>query len=387
MLRRAACAGLLACATALLAACGRDDGIEEARIVGDTLTVYASAPLRGPLEPVGRDLVCAQKLALREAGGRAGAYAVTFAVLDSADPETGRWDPGRVAANARRAVQDRQTVAYLGEVETGASAVSVPILNEGGILQVSPRDTFIGLTATGGRGEPDKYYPSGLRTFTRVVPADRRQPALLVETLRARGARRVALADDRQLAGTRLADRIARIATAAGIEVVARERLDARGEVPADLGRDVRAARADAFVYTGGGGAFGAGVLRRVHAGAPRTLLLAGDELTLQPGLADRAGSAGERLVLTGIDPRPASGGTAFARRFAALCGREPGRQAILGYDAMRLVLRAIARAGVDATSRQRVIREALALPERQRARFARFRVQRNRLVRVGPPV
>ena len=71
MVRRAACAVLLACVTALVAACGEDDGVVETRIVGDTLTIYASAPLRGPLEPVGRDLVCAQKLALREAGGRA----------------------------------------------------------------------------------------------------------------------------------------------------------------------------------------------------------------------------------------------------------------------------------------------------------------------------
>jgi branched-chain amino acid transport system substrate-binding protein len=387
MVRRLACAALLACLAALAAGCGEDDGIAETRIVGDTLTVYASAPLRGPLEPVGRDLVCAQKLALQEARGRAGAYDVNFAVLDSANPETGRWDPGRVASNARRAVQDRQTIAYVGELETGASAVSVPILNEGGILQVSPRDTYGGLTAPGARGEPDRFYPSGQRTFTRVVPGDDRQARALVAALRSRGVRRLVLADDRGLAGAGLADRVARLARPAGIRVVDRKRLDATGEVPRDLGREVRRERAGAFLYTGAGAGFGAGVLRRVHADAPGVLLFGGDDLALEPGLAQRAGPAGEQLVLTGLDPRPDGADGGFARRFAAACGRAPGRHAILGYDAMRVVLRAIGRAGPEAASRRRVIREALAAPERPRARFARYRVEGNRLVRVRSQV
>jgi len=387
MVRRAACAALLACVTTLASACGEDDGDVESRIVGDTLTVYASAPLRGPLEPVGRDLVCAQKLALSEAGGRAGAYNVNFAVLDSADPETGRWDPGRVASNARRAVQDRQTIAYIGELETGASAVSVPILNEGGILQVSPRDTYGGLTASGARGEPDRFYPSGIRTFTRVVPGDERQARTLVDALQARDVRRLVIADDRLLAGAGLGDRVARLARRAGIRVVERVRLDPGGDVPDGLGREVRRERADAFLYTGAGGAFGAGVLRRVHADAPGVLLFGGDDVTLEPGLPGRAGPAGEELLLTSIDARPVTGDDAFARRFAAACGRAPDRHAILGYDAMRVVLGAVTRAGAAAASRRRVVREALSASRSPRARFARYRVKRNRLVRVRPRV
>jgi branched-chain amino acid transport system substrate-binding protein len=385
MLRSTACAALLLLAATILASgCGDDDGTAEAQIIGDSVTVYSSVPLRGPLAPVARDMVRAQKLALREAGGRAGVYDVSFAVLDSSDPQTGRWNPARIAANARRAVQDRQTVAYLGEIETGASAVSVPILNEGGILQVSPRDTFGGLTAPGARGEPDKYYPSGLRTFTRVVPGDDVQARVLVRTLAARGVRRLVLADDRQLAGASLADRIAALAPEAGIDVVERLRLDPGGEVPDGVGRDVRRQRADAFLYAGAGGDFAGALLRRVHAAAPQVLLLGTDDLALAPGLAGAAGDARDRLVLTGIEPRPVEGADDFARRFAAAYGRAPDRQAVLGYDAMRLVLRAIARAGAGASSRQAVIRQALGGSGDPRARFVRYRVEGNRLVRVG---
>ena len=45
--------------------------------------MYSSLPLSGPLAPVSRDVVRAEKLALKEAGGRSGAYNVSFVSLDS----------------------------------------------------------------------------------------------------------------------------------------------------------------------------------------------------------------------------------------------------------------------------------------------------------------
>src|SRR5918997_670007 len=188
-------ASLAALAIAVaLTGCGSSERTEESRIIGDALTVYSSLPQTGPLAPVSRDIVRAQKLALEEAGGRAGEYRVSYVSLDSADPKTGRWSPRKVAANARTAVEDLQTIAYLGELEPGASAISVPILNEGGMLQVSPGDTFAGLTEPGAPGEPEKYYPSGKRTFARMVPPDTEQVDELMRLLRRRGATRVALA-------------------------------------------------------------------------------------------------------------------------------------------------------------------------------------------------
>jgi hypothetical protein len=103
-------------------------------------------------------------------------------------------------------------------------------------------------------------------------------------------------------------------------------------------------------------------------------------------------GDAADRLMLSGVDPVRDRG---FERRFAAVFGRPPERQAVLGYRAMRLVLAAVARAGQDAASRREVIARALALAGDPRARFARYRVQGPLrdgrgspvLVRVGPPL
>jgi branched-chain amino acid transport system substrate-binding protein len=383
MYRRAtALVSLFACAL-LVAACGSSEKAEESRIVGDALTVYSSLPQTGPLAPVSRDVVRAHKLALQEAGGRAGDFRVSYVSLDSADPKTGHWTPKRVAANAREAVEDLQTIAYLGELEAGASAISVPILNEGGMLQVSAGDTFAGLTERGAPGEPDKYYPSGRRTFARLVPPDDRQVDELVALIRRRGARRAYLADDRQVAGSALVARLAARLDAAGIEVVDRERLDPRGNVPEDLGADVRDDRADVFVYGGSYRPFALEVLRAVNAAAPRVALMTGDGIALGPELPRLAGAAKDRLTVVGIVPQEGAETRDFERRFRARFGTEPHPRAVLGYDAMQVVLQAVERAGADASSRPAVIREALRAAAEPRAEFAPFRIVDGRLVRV----
>ena len=56
------------------------------------------------------------------------------------------WDPGTVEANAKRAADDPRTIAYVGELDRGASAVSVPRTNHADLLQVSPLDGLTSLT-------------------------------------------------------------------------------------------------------------------------------------------------------------------------------------------------------------------------------------------------
>ena len=383
MLRRLVGPALAIALLALVvAACGKDGSAGETRIAGDTLTVYSSLPLQGPLAPVARDIVRAEKLALKEAGAHAGAYDVSYVSLDSSNPKTGRWDPGRVASNARRAVQTTNTIAYLGELDSGASAISVPILNEGGILQVSPRDTFGGLTERVGRGEPEKYYPSGVRNFARLVPPGNAQPQELVDLMVRRHVRRLSVADDRKVSGTSLGDQVARLAGDAGIEVVDRKHLDADGDLPADLGEQIAGKRPDAFFYGGAYDDFAVGALRSIHAADPDTMLYGSDDLTMAPDLPHAAGDAASRLELLGIDPEDSAD---FDRRFKAEYGVRPDPQSILGYRAMRLVLAAIRESGANASRRSDVIRRAVALAGRPAATFVRYRVDGDRLVRVGP--
>ena len=60
--------------------------------------------------------------------------------------------------------------------------MSLPILNKANIPQISPSNTYVGLTTDepgSEPGEPDKYYPAQKRTYARVVPTDTIQGAAL----------------------------------------------------------------------------------------------------------------------------------------------------------------------------------------------------------------
>ena len=370
-----------------LVSCGSDETPPESRIAGDTLTVYSSLPLRGPLAPMARDLVRAEKLALAEADAKAGPWHVNYVSLNSSNEKTGRWDAGVVAANARRAISDQQAVAYLGEAESGASAVSVPLTNEAGILQVSPLDTFGGLTAAGSPGEPERYYPSGVRSFTRVVQGDDDQARELVRLVRAGDPRSVVVADDAQLAGGWLADRVVARLERAGVTVAGRLRLDPGEGVPEELARTLTDERAGAFVYTGSDARFGYDLLRAAHDARPSARLYAIDDLALSPVLTGAAGTAADRLTVTGLALRGDAEARAFRRRFERAYGRTPAREAILGYRAMRLVLGAARELGPRAESRLAVIAKVMSTQPGPSVGFSPYEVRGDRVVRVRPPL
>src|SRR4051794_20569206 len=198
---------LLALCAAALSACGGGGGPE--RAPAGTLTVYASMPHQGPSARMADSVAAGARLALADAGGHAGGKRVRLVELDSSRPEGETWDPSVVQENAKRAADDPTAIAYIGELDEGASAISVPVTNDAGILQVSPADGFTGLTRTEPGSSvamaPERYYPSGRRNFLRLVPSDFLQAGALAGWARARGARRIATVQDERLFGRELA--------------------------------------------------------------------------------------------------------------------------------------------------------------------------------------
>src|SRR5919206_331124 len=152
-----------------LAACGGSDNGKSGGGGRTSLTIYSSLPLQGESRAQSESVVNGEKLALEEAGGQVGKFKITYKSLDDATAAAGKWEPGQTSADARKAAQDPSTIVYLGEFNSGASAISLPITNEAGILQISPSNTYVGLTRAEGadKGEPDKYYPSAKRSSTR----------------------------------------------------------------------------------------------------------------------------------------------------------------------------------------------------------------------------
>ena len=196
-MRRPALGCALAAALAV-AGCGAAASHKPPVVPGHELHVYTSLPFQGDLAARAWDTYNAERLALAEAGARSGRYRVQLVPLDDSTLDAGRWDPNQVIGNARRATQDPRTIAYIGELDTGASAVSIPVLDQKGILQVSPADGLAGLTRREGatRGEPEKYYPDPRRNFARIAPPDNRQAAALAAYMKELGVTRLYVAND-----------------------------------------------------------------------------------------------------------------------------------------------------------------------------------------------
>jgi branched-chain amino acid transport system substrate-binding protein len=204
-----------------LAGCGGVGTSPAAQSVGKQLTVYSSLPLQGPAAGISQQIVGGEKLALADAGGRVGRFTVSYVSLDDSSPTNGEWDPGVTAANAKAAAQDRTTIAYLGDFNSGATAVSLPLTNAAGILQVSPASPYVGLTSSldAGQGEPERFYLGGRRTFGRVAPGDPVQAAAQVALLRRLNVRRLYVIADQDPFDGPLAQIVAADAQRAGIEV------------------------------------------------------------------------------------------------------------------------------------------------------------------------
>src|SRR5260370_26291552 len=147
---------------------------------GNTVDLYSSLPMQGASSAQTIPLVNGMKLALDQANGKAGKWTVKYRVLDDSTAAAGKWDPGQTAADARQVASDPKAVYYVGEFNSGASEVSIPILNQAGVPQVSPANTYVGLTTNlpgSAPGEPTKYYPSGTPTHLPIVPIESIQAA------------------------------------------------------------------------------------------------------------------------------------------------------------------------------------------------------------------
>ena len=130
----------------LFAGCLGDASNEPRRVKGDSATVYVSVPRTGVAAPAGRAVEAGARLALADAGGRAGELGIRMRTLSSTEPGGEVWKPEVVNANADRAVEDPRAIAYLGELGFGGTAVSLPVTNAGSLLQVSPTDGLTSLT-------------------------------------------------------------------------------------------------------------------------------------------------------------------------------------------------------------------------------------------------
>ncbi len=181
--------------------------------------IYSSVP-----QPSYDSMVHGIQMAIDEANGRAGDFRIEYVPLNDAVKRADgsiKWDADVELANARRAAEDPDAMAYIGTYNSGAAKISIPVLNRVHMAMISPGNTYPGLTkpGTGTAGEPWIYFPLGVRNYFRVVPADDLQGSAAAAYAKQIGAKSVYVLDDTELYGHGIAVIFAQTAKDLGLEV------------------------------------------------------------------------------------------------------------------------------------------------------------------------
>ena len=336
----------------VLAGCGASTtgGNSTVTVSGKTLVIYASQPPGGAQGQPESDILNAERLAFAQSGGKVGAYAIRFKVLGGA----------KLSDNGRTAIEDPKAIAYLGELVPGTSQISVEIVNQQGLLEVSPADTAVYLTQPipPVSSTPTTFYPGHAtfkETFARVVPNSGQEAKAIVQELGTEHVTSLYVADDGQRYGAALALEVGNAAKAAGVSLAA----SASGAGAVFYGGSV-ANRSVATHFLDQTASANASAKLFVPSGLYDSSFVSG----LSP-------AAQQHLVVSSPGFRSQdlnSEGQAFKSSFRTAYGHAPAPQAVFGYEAMRSVLAVLAQSGKAANSRAVVVAEYRALKGRSSA-------------------
>jgi branched-chain amino acid transport system substrate-binding protein len=356
------CLAALAAGATGAAGCGGTGATGASETAGNQLAVYSSLPLQGPSVSISMQIVDGEKLALAQAGGRVGPFRVSYVSLDDSNPATGKWSPDLTATDAKVAAQDTSTIAYLGEYNSAATAISLPLINAAGILQVSPSSPYVGLISSldAGQDEPGRFYLSGRRNFVRLAPGDTAEAAAQVRLMKDLGVSQVYLLDDQNPFEVPLARILAVDAERAGIRVAGHDSLTvAPGSSFTGEVEKIVESGAQAVFLAGGTGAGTVTLFRQLHSANPRLQLL-GPSTMVNDSFASEIGAAASSTFLTtpvlALRLYPPSAQRVVSDFRRSFPGVEAGPYALYGYQAMSTVLQAIRAAGSRGNDRQAVV-------------------------------
>ena len=354
-----AAAAITALALVMGACGGAGTGGTTGASTAKTVKIISSLPMTGASRTQTVEIVNSIKMAIDET--KITNVTVLYDALDDATAAKGSWDAAQEAENARKAINDKQVVAYIGTYNSGAAKVSIPLLNQAGMVMVSPANTYPGLTKGPEKGaepdEPGKYYPNGKRNYARVVPADDIQGAVGATWAQELGAKKVYIVHDTELYGKGIADVFRAKAKALGLTESGYEGAQKADNYRA-LANKIKDAGADLVYYGGIVDNNPAVLLKDLRAVAPSVKFMGPDGINCSEFLK-QAGPAATETYSTfgGVPPEKYTGKAAeWLKNYnAKFNNNNPNPYAIYGYEAAKVVLAAIAKSGDKADDRATV--------------------------------
>ncbi|MBA4065243.1 MAG: branched chain amino acid ABC transporter substrate-binding protein [Isosphaera sp.] len=321
----------------------------------DTVVIASSLPRTGIAQGQTESIVNGLKMALEESGGEVAGMKLRHQDMDDATAAQGGWDAAKEKDNAREAANDPNVMAFIGPYNSGAAENSMPILNEAGLVQISPACTSVQLTkkVPGDQsGKPDIFRKSGKVTFCRVCPNDFVQgPLSAVFAKEVLGAKRVYVLDDKELYGSGIAGLFIKKCGDLGIEVLGHDSIVASQQNFKTVIATIKGKNPD-LLYFGG---------TTVTKGPQIAIDMKGEGLTCplmvpdgcyEKSFVDAAGLDTVKAVpcyatVGGFDPSQLKGaGAEFVRKYKEKHGADPEAYAVYGYEAAKVVLEAIKKVG-----------------------------------------
>jgi branched-chain amino acid transport system substrate-binding protein len=185
--------------------------------------IASDLPLQGSSRTQTVQMNKAIAFVLEQAGWKAGKYNIAFQTCDDASAQLAKWDPSKCSANAHAYAADTSVLGVIGTFNSGCAAIEIPINNQapgGGLQMVSPANTYGCLTEPCAGNEPEKYYPSGTRTYARVAPSDPNQGAVDAKFLSSKGVKSVYILNDKEAYGLGVAKNFEGAAKALGMQIL-----------------------------------------------------------------------------------------------------------------------------------------------------------------------
>jgi len=320
--------------------------------------VASDLPLQGAIRHQTVQISRAILWDLANRGWKAGNLKIGYQSCDDSTAQTGGWDSAKCATNARLYASNRSVIGVVGTFNSGCAKIIVPILNRanpGPLPMVSPANTNPGLTKHWDPGEPQKYYPTGVRNYARVVATDDFQGPADAMWSKSLGYKKVYVLNDKQTYGFGVATTYKNAAKKLGIQVVGFKGWDAKQSSYEALGNLIKKSGAQAVFLGGIACNNGAKLMQDLKATDP------GLKLQMPDGFSDPNANGsvanGAYISVAGQPPKGLTGrGADFVKSFGKQIGTTPNPYAAYGAQAMDVLLNAVAAGGGDRAKTNKAI-------------------------------
>jgi len=315
--------------------------------------IVTSMPRTGSAQSQTDAIVNGIQMAIDDYGGEIAGMQLQHVDMDDATASGGRWDAGMEMDNARQAIADKDVMVFIGPYNSGAAKVSMPLLNEAGLLQISPSVTWLGLTKKVpglDNGEPDIYRKSGKLTFCRVCPTDDIQGPLtaryIVNELK---AKTVYILDDNELYGKGVAGLFKAECEKLGLRVLGHQSIVATQLEFKGLMNTIAALNPDVLYF--GGTTLSKGPQIAIDMKGVVNCPLFVPDGCYEEAFIKAAGAdvLNGRVYATmgGKVPSQLKGpGAEFLKRYKAKYNSDPESYALYGYEAAKVFLEAVKKVG-----------------------------------------